>query len=446
MSFVRIGERLVQAGVITAATLDKALAAQVIHGARLCTNIVELAHLDLDVIAVQLAKHHGLPPALSRHFAIADATLQRTLSAEIAGRMCVVPLGHLPGERIAIAVRDPLVQVELDELAAVFGREISQAVAPELRIFYYIERAYGLRRDTRFLRVRRGGTQEIPLAVARLAAAELPAQPSSAPPLRGRAPTHLGVDDIDIGGLLDADGADHGDDDFDIDVTDFESDFDELEQTGTRLPDIGTDPTGERRRFVHALDEPDETPVEKAALGRIAIRRVAKDGAGTVRELSFEDTLRGIRRATGRDAVGDLVIAGLRDHIAPPLAAGAVFVCRGGLAIGWRGFVRGTGEIIVDELAIPLDAASSMQRVALNGHPLLGAPAASELDKRMWKHLGAGRPVWVGCAPIDVHDTTVALVYAHATAAMDEAAGHQIVELATRAGQAFERLIRAAER
>jgi hypothetical protein len=127
----RLGERLVEAGVISEEWLEESLEAQVVHGGRLGTNLVERFHLDLDDVALALGEQHGLPAALQEHFDGADRTVQQSLDAELAARWHVVPLGVV-GEgrqRIAVACRDPLPPDAIDELTLALGTEITPAIA-----------------------------------------------------------------------------------------------------------------------------------------------------------------------------------------------------------------------------------------------------------------------------------------------------------------------------
>src|SRR5688572_8538486 len=141
MSGGRLGERLIAAGLISEEWLEEALEAQVVHGGRLGTNLVERHHVDLDDLALALGELHGLPAALGEHFESADPQVQQALSAELAARWHVVPLGVVGDgrQRIAVAGRDPLTAEALDELTLALGAEITPAIACELRIYYQLE-------------------------------------------------------------------------------------------------------------------------------------------------------------------------------------------------------------------------------------------------------------------------------------------------------------------
>ena len=79
------GELLVAAGLVTPEQVEQALRAQVMWGARLGTNLIELGFVDLDALSTALGRQHALPAALARHFEKADAELQRRAAARDRG-------------------------------------------------------------------------------------------------------------------------------------------------------------------------------------------------------------------------------------------------------------------------------------------------------------------------------------------------------------------------
>ncbi len=167
----RLGEILVQLGLISEDQLHEALSAQVVYGGRLGTNLVEIGHLTLDGLAKALARRHRMPAALAGHFDRCDAVIQQRVPSDVAGKWRVVPIGRLAHDsrRVAVAVRDPLPEHGRGELAFhldVEPSEVVQAVAPELRIHYHLELAYQIPRANRFLRVKSRVQTELPVPPA----------------------------------------------------------------------------------------------------------------------------------------------------------------------------------------------------------------------------------------------------------------------------------------
>lgn len=153
-----MGEMLLAGGLLSAEALDRALESQAVHGARLGTNLIETGALKLDTLSEALARQQDLPAALERHFERSDPTVQQLVDPVIAAQWRAVPLGRLPGAegRVAVAVMDPVPAKGLAEFREALGAEVVQAIAPELRVRYQLERVYGVERPNRFKRMSGG--------------------------------------------------------------------------------------------------------------------------------------------------------------------------------------------------------------------------------------------------------------------------------------------------
>lgn len=151
---MRIGEILVAGGHLNAADIELVLRRQVVHGGRFGTCAVEITELELDRVADALAEQHGLPAATARHFSRADAAVLRRVSPELAARHRAIALGWLSRDppQVAVASMDPLDPDAVAELSEYLRAKVVPAIAPELRILYYLERVYGIERLPRFRR------------------------------------------------------------------------------------------------------------------------------------------------------------------------------------------------------------------------------------------------------------------------------------------------------
>jgi hypothetical protein len=399
---MRIGERLVRAGLITREQLQEALSAQVVHGGRLGTNLIERSQISLDAMAEALAEQHQVPAALETDFATADPELQHQLTPELAAEYRAVPLRFdADSRRVVIAVIDPHETAALAELSESFRYEVTLAVAAELRIFYQLERVYGIRRPNRMLRVR-----------------------------------------------TDAFHAVEPDEDYDQVEVSAGDDVEHAIEADEPAPPSAA-PGRERRRFVRTLSdvEPPEAP---AQLARIAVKRVAVGSEDTPLDeaASLDDRVRAIRQATGRDRVGDLVIAGLRSNL--DLDAGVFLVVRDQVAIGWKGFVRDGSPDAVEAVAIPLHQPSILQPCYRDATTFIGSPAdiATDIDRRLWTLLGSPPPADVTVVPVAPGGHVVCLLYAHVLPPqnLDAHLLRAVRSLAQATTSSFERLIRAAQR
>lgn len=408
---MRIGERLVHERIIDVQQLEHGLRQQVVQGGRLGTNLVELGYIELDDLACALARQHNMPAAMRAHFENADPDIQKRVAPAMAAQWAAVPLGVVSKDpvQVAVAVVEPPSPAAIEELSAAIGERVVACVAGELRVLYYMEKVYGIPRSNRFVRVRptpTGGVRALPDPDPRPREDDLAEPP---PPATGR----------------------------------------------------------ERRRFVKTLsdvavdidfdDEDAEVTEEKKALGRIALKRVGDDGRPQILgeksvdqpPKSFNDTLKAIRRATGRDKVGDLVLTAFDEGFQHYFNAAAILVIREPVAIGWKGFVRGRDPEVVETVALPLTAQSCVLQPYMSGEPFIGPPdgGGTPLDKRLWTALGTHPPSTVAVLPVSVDGHLVCVIYAQSlTEIGDREILEQVRKLAKSTQNAFVRLIRAAQR
>lgn len=363
---MRIGEILKARGHLTDADIEAALKRQVVHGGRFGTCAVEIKKLDLDVIADALAEQRQLPAATDRHFARADNAVLRRIPDSVAAEHRAIPLGYLSKDppEIAVAVLDPLEPDAIAALSEAIGAAVVQAIAPEMRIMYYLEAVYGIERVARFRR---------------------------SPSARKE-----------------------------------------------------TEPGADRRRYVRTLSEAE--PRRPAPLAKIAIRRVVVNPDPTPRLDTISGGVRAVRRATGRDRVGDYVVGTLRHAFDEQLRCGIIFAFRDGLLLGWKGFVRDGDDSNVESIAFEADKPSMLRDPFNNAVPYFGEPTDHPLDGLLWKALGVDRPGEIAVVPIVLRREVVAMLYADAVGAMEASAVGGLAELGQSLAAAFDRLVKAAER
>ncbi len=152
---MRLGELLVAVGDVTPQQVEEALRRQILHGSRIGSNLVELGFLSMDQLAHALGRQHQIPPVLEEHYTQIDRALAKQVTPQLAATWHAVPLGRTGdmASSIAVATTDPLAPVVLEGLQEIFKTEIVQAIAPELRLFYWLEQVYGIPRINRFKRI-----------------------------------------------------------------------------------------------------------------------------------------------------------------------------------------------------------------------------------------------------------------------------------------------------
>jgi hypothetical protein len=481
----RLGELLVAAGLLAVEQVEQALRAQVLWGGRLGTNLVELHYLELDPLSKALGRQLRVPAALARHFEKADTELQRRLPTELAERFSCIPLLRMgPEGHVVVASLAPLAPRQIAVIAealAVDTARLVPAIAAELRIRYQLERVYRIRRAARFLRARGKSippfpafgilrvqpeaeldpsapslptlTREIALyrpggeaaeAAAAEAARGAAAEPAAAPAERDRAATEPDPPPV----MVDADPT-LDDELLPVEVV-APTDGDAppglhpgLLEDDLAIPEgpIDEDAGRERRTYVRTIADASSTDAEGATLGRIAIRKVAVGSAPRVMAgATLGEATRAIRRSTGRDRVGDLVIDTL-DRFAPACEAAILLVIRGATAIGWKGFQRaGVG---LGEIAVPMDDAGLVPRAAeLNVTLRSAAGELAPIDRLLLTSLGR-RDGDLVVVPISIAEQVLCVI----AIATDENAPVACAEpIAAAAGAAFARLMRDSSR
>lgn len=151
---MKLGTLLLRNAAISLTQLEAALRAQVIYGGRLGTNLVELGFVDLDQLAMYLGEMTQLPVATR---AVLDGVAPEAIAlvdAATCERLGVMPLAVRPPPEasLACAMIEPFDLAAIEELTEKVGMPIAPYVVPELRLLYYLEKAYGLPRKARFVR------------------------------------------------------------------------------------------------------------------------------------------------------------------------------------------------------------------------------------------------------------------------------------------------------
>ncbi|MCP4446115.1 MAG: hypothetical protein GY811_12330 [Myxococcales bacterium] len=151
---MRLGTLLLRDAIITLTQLEQSLRAQVLSGGRLGTNLVGLGFIDLNTLGRYLARSLDLPLAIADRCAKADPEFIEKLGAKLADRHSAIPLGIEKNDPQALGVvfSNPTDRRSITALEEHFGLRIQPYVAAEMRLFYYLERYYGIRRRTRFTR------------------------------------------------------------------------------------------------------------------------------------------------------------------------------------------------------------------------------------------------------------------------------------------------------
>jgi hypothetical protein len=150
----KFGRYLEERGLITREQIDEALNTQVAFGGRLGTNLVELGYLKLDDVANQLSGFLGSPLPPTAWFETPDTNALRALPKALIEKRKLIPL-RVDKTTLHVVSIDPRHEKIAEEIAFSTTRAVQLYVLPELRMYYWLEKLYGIKRDVRFMNVNR---------------------------------------------------------------------------------------------------------------------------------------------------------------------------------------------------------------------------------------------------------------------------------------------------
>ncbi len=137
----KLGDLLVESGLITKEQLAEALEIQKNDNERLGTILVKLGYLTEDAITSFLSKQYGIPAVNLEHFEISEDVIKR-IPADIARKYLLIPITRT-GSTLTVAMADPTNIYALDDIKFLTGLNVEPVVASELSIKKAIDRYYG---------------------------------------------------------------------------------------------------------------------------------------------------------------------------------------------------------------------------------------------------------------------------------------------------------------
>lgn len=431
----KLGEILIQEGLVSADEVEAALRAQVIYGGRLGTNLVELGSIDLDQLATALSKQYSVPPAHQADFDRVKPSTLALLPAKVVEKHSVIPLDltERNPKTLTVVFTDPSRIEAIDEISFVTGMRVRPLVAPELRMVFYLEKFYEIRRRTRFIRVEAEASRP-------------PPTPSSA---ATEVPTTLAVEvevplhQLRSGGLRSLPPP-PGPRATGVSVVAARRDFAFPPDLAAFLDEVNLVATPpEVSRLSEEFLEPDEgeeTILELLPGDEEQVQTALPSGP----PLELPDAVAKISESESRNEIGDAIVDCLKNRFLCTL----VLVVRHGVAFGWKGHGIADGEVL-SSLAIPLNIPSFL-KVAYDHQSLFRGPPpvdGAAAHAGLWQLLKIDEPVEILVAPVALRDRVVSLVVAvpKPDQLVSDDAMTALTTLAFSASSNFVRLIRRAK-
>lgn len=138
----KLGDLLVEVGIITAEQLQEALEEEKIRGGRLGETLMGLGYITEDVLLAFLGKQCGVSYVSLSEYGDIDEEVIKSVPESIARHQTLIPIA-LEGKTLTIAMSDPLNVFAIDDLRLMTGKEISVVIASETEIKNGIEKYYG---------------------------------------------------------------------------------------------------------------------------------------------------------------------------------------------------------------------------------------------------------------------------------------------------------------
>jgi len=410
---MKLGEMLVRDGRLSEAQLQIALAHQGRDGGRIGTVIVELGLIELDALTVYLGLELGIPIATGAMFERAKRSAVRLLTPAQAFRHKCVPL-IVQDRQLIAAVEDPHDFDNLDALSEITGYRVIPRVAPEIRVYYYVERYFGVQRPPRFLKF-----GDLPRGDQAPTALDLPAPPlPGLPPVASRPVIAPGP-----GPRLRRTAAAVG--------------FDDSEALELDAEDL-----------MVALESDEQALAEEAPPSAAPGRVTRPTQTPTVAEyepLSVEAAIAAMAKAEDRAEIAEAMMrfaSGLFD-------IAVLFIVKDNLALGWRSAGGGSTRAYADHLLIPLDAPSLIQSAVQSEDGVVDGPIApSTVHAYLYKVLGCFEPPRATAAVISIGRRVVNILYGHRDqrASLDVQEVDQVRRVCRAAAEAYARLIALSKR
>ncbi|MBI4509485.1 MAG: hypothetical protein HY698_07595 [Deltaproteobacteria bacterium] len=414
---MKLGAMLVRDGRLTQAQVDAAVAHQARKGGRLGTALLELGLLDVDTLTVYLGLELGIPIATRGVLDRAKKAAVRLVSVDYAEKFLCIPL-VVQDRQLICAMRDPHDLLALDELSAATGCRIIPRAAAEVRLYYYLERYYGVPRPQRYrtlgdwlAKERRMSGDDVEPPPPPLPGLPPPVEkPVMAPPMSSGPLRAISAAELEDEGLASTQ----------------ESQDDAQLETAPEVPLI-------ERSAPSRVEEARHAMAHGAAVDSLTSLESAPP------PLDLSSAIQGMKAATARSDIADAIIGFGRGVF----EIAALLVVREEVALGWRGFGPSVDLDRIETMLVPLSSPSMFREAIDMEDVFAGAAMPSALHAHLFKILRTSAPRQAVVLPVMIRERIVNLLYGQPIGGgtISDAQVEDLRKLARAAGDAYVRLI-----
>lgn len=458
----KLGQLLVKSGVINAQQLEEAIQAQVIFGGKLGTNLIELGYIDIATLGRFLSKKYNVPTIDHTRLKPCPCEVLKLFTKKLAVKYDAIPLG-MEGQRLDVLMSNPCDFSAIDEMSFLLGKKIKTYVAPEIIIKTLLEKYYAVPRDLRYVQlslrdvVAMRESRVNPANKAGVtSASSASSQPAYKPAEREK------IKGLELGKSEEL----TTEEEFQEMLEYYHSPASQSNQNAVTSPSPS-------KHSAPPPPPPPPPPVEKAQSASLSLGEdvmdleeivheapqwAVKEPRGMVEEEELEEVeiIEELPEAlTLKEAIERLVNVKDRDELSSVVLAfalsyfkrAALFITRGGMALGWDGMGGSINRRTVQGIMLPLNAPSIFKTVYDSSAFFLGAVPKTPLNERFLKLMGNEKPLSVFLIPILFRGKVVNILYG------DNGDGKpapfdisELLILAPKVPQAFEDLIMRKKR
>ncbi len=454
---MRLGEMLIEAGLLTPRQMEETLHNQTVFGGRLGTNLLEMGYLREDDLATFLGKKLELPCATGDQLMGVDPEIIKLVPKEVAEKYRVVPLSR-DRKRLTLAMLDPEDLSVIDAISFVTGFFIFPVIAPELRLALALEKYYDIKQDLRYIKIAEKSRIQPQPGRDESAQQEAPETATIAPIDQ----TDLEPDVIDFSlpnedvGVVDAftqhESAEREaeplltepamDDVFPVET--FAAEPAAMQPVaitsaypGTAAPQPSAADAIASEPMVFELAEPEHTdlpvpePVEPVSL---------REPPSTPSEpfgLTIEAISEALTEAKDREEIAELITA----YLGQEFDRVALFMIKGTVVDGWKALRRNETMPAIESLELSLDLPSVLKVVNDTKSFYLGPIPDTPANARLLAALGGGEVVSALLVPLTIMGKVVAIIYVDGGKKPVASCLTDLQKLVGKATMAFEILI-----
>ena len=452
---MKLGELLVQEGVITPHQLEEALKYQVIFGGKLGTNLIELDFVREDDIAKTLSRMLRVPLVSGEELHSIPQDVIDLIPRDIAEQYQVVPF-HLEHRKLTMVMANPSDLKAIDEISFRTGLIVRPAVAAEVRLILALERYYHIPREIRYVQVSKKveaslsdvspdkvGNEILPEEVPANAVPNLKKQQDLTVIRKESAAADKKKAEDEAKkktrAKLEAEILEE--------VEEIEE-IEELEEEPAKPVAAKAAPT---IKFEDDEDEPEETPkptpVVKAAptpppqpevVVDLAEADIVEESMESLDAFTIEEVFKHLADPTDREDIAD----SLANHLGHEVARAALFQIRGNVVQGWKLMVGDKPKSDFGTFQVTLDHPSLLKTVTDTASYYIGPiPKTSPDNMRLVELMGGNPPTTALLVPVIVMGRVVTVIYVDDDKANLPEKLLDLQKLAAKMAMAFEILI-----